>query len=127
MTAKKSASFLCIFFFSPWNVVEHGHEEDSAFELLWITLSFFHKFLNLFKEAQCCGPWEYVPLDQMITLDIPLNFLLPSLVRVFFYTSETEHRVGKDAGLGIQELMKSVTQQACRAPCALRNQSLTHQ
>ena len=74
MTARKSASiirnfvkststFLCLFFFSPYNVVEHWHEDDLAFELLWVTLSLFHKFLNLFEEAKRCESWEYFPLE----------------------------------------------------------------
>ena len=80
-------------FFSLYNVVEHWHEADPAFELLWITLSFFHKFLNLFEEAKCCGSWEYFPLElhrfsintiqifQMIALEIPHNLLLIPIKR----------------------------------------------
>ena len=147
MTARKSASIIrnlmritlhfSAFYFSPNNIVEHSHEDDPAFELLWITPSFFHKFLNLVEEAKCCESWEYFPLEnhrfsvdtiqmfQKKTLEILLNFLLPSLVRVLFCTSWTEHRVGDDVGLGIRDLMNSVTQS--RPMCNLRNQSLIHQ
>ena len=40
----------------------------------------------------------------MLVLEIPLNFLLPSLVRVLFEASRTEHQVGDDVGLDIRDL-----------------------
>ena len=58
----------------------------------------------------------------MITFEIPFNFLLPSFVRVLFDTLHTEHRVGEDVSLGLQDLIDFVTQQACRAPCVLIQQ-----
>ena len=51
------------FLFLPYIVVEHWHEDDPAFELLWFTLLLFHEFMNLFEEAKCCESWEYVSLE----------------------------------------------------------------
>ena len=57
---------------------------------------FFHKFLNLFEEGECCESLEHFPLEphrfsintiqifQKIFLKRPLHFLYPSFVRVFF-------------------------------------------
>ena len=54
------------FLFLPFNVVEQCHEDDDALKLLWITLLFFHEFLNLFEEAKSCESCEYFhsrPID----------------------------------------------------------------
>ena len=109
--------------------------------MLWLTLLFFRKIVNLFEDVQRRESWEYFPLElrlhtvdaiqflEMIILKIPLDLLFPSLVRVFFFEPPRQiAEVGEEAGLGIRDLINSVTQQACRAPMsALRNQSLAHQ
>ena len=132
-------TFLCIFFFSPFHVVEHCHEDDPAVELLWITLSFFPAFMNLFEEAKCCESLEYFPFKlhrnsistiqifQMITLEIPLSLLLPSLVRVLFYTSQDRapsRRRRRSWPSWSDKLCHTISLSS--SMCALSNQSWQH-
>ena len=68
------------------------------------------------------SPIDAIQIFQMIILKISFYCLLPSFVRILFYnplSSQTEHRVGEDVGFDIRDLIDFVTQQACRAPCAL--------
>ena len=101
MSAKKSASIIrnvvriIPLHFSAFSFSPHLMSLNSDVKkILPSNCSGSHFFLlNLFEEAQCWESWEYfhsnsidcpIQMFQMITLEIPLNFFLPSLVRVLF-------------------------------------------
>ena len=120
MTARKSASIirncnwiiltcLCISLLSPFNVVEHWHEDDTLLFLSWILESVRGRqmlwILWIFSDIHRFSI-DAIQIFQMITPES-------------FYTSQTDHRVGKDVGFGTRDTTDFVTQQPCRAPCVL--------
>ena len=107
------------------------HEDDPSFELLWCTHWFSLHLLNLVEKTQCSESWEFfslelrrLPVDsiqifEIACLQTPFAFVFPSFGRLITAASETEHRVGKDVGLGIRNMNSSITQQRCISPHGL--------
>ena len=56
------------------------NEDDLAFEFLWITLLFFHEFMNLFEGTKCCESCEYLPLEHRFSINMMQIF------QMFFLT-----------------------------------------
>ena len=48
---------------SPYNVIEHRHEDKPSLELLKFTLTFSHHVLDLGENLQCSESWEFCPLE----------------------------------------------------------------
>ena len=72
--------------------------------------------LNLFENAQSSESWEKFPLEldsiqiiEITIFQIPCNFILPGFDWLVTKTSQTQHRVGEDMGLGIRNLNRLVT------------------
>ena len=105
MTARKPASilrnvirilntFLCVSVFSPHNVLEHWHEDDSAVEVLKFTLYTFHEFLNLFEDAYRRESWEDFPLEFRLHAVDAIQFLEVVVLRIPFNFYSSKLRLG---------------------------------
>ena len=119
MTARKSATFLYISLCSPYNVVEHWMNM-----ILPLNCSGLHccSFMNCWiclRRPNVVNPGNFplelnrfcintIQIFQMIILKIPHNFSFQTSF-VFFFTSQTEHWVCEDVGLGIRDLTNLVT------------------
>ena len=87
------------------------HEDDPSFEVLVHTLIPSSSFESR-REFQRSEPWEIFPLEfhrlpvdsiqifEIACLQIPFNFVSPSLDLCGTGASQTQHRVGKDVGWG---------------------------
>ena len=52
-----SSTFLFIIFNSPYDVIEHRHEDNSSLELFWVA-HFVYELLDFLDELQCSESWE---------------------------------------------------------------------
>ena len=55
-----SNTFLLIVSNSPYDVIEHRHEDNSSLELCWVAY-FVHELLDFTDKLQCCESWENIP------------------------------------------------------------------
>ena len=51
-----------IFFISPYDVIEHRHEDNSSLELFGFA-HFVHELFGFTDELQCGESWENIPLE----------------------------------------------------------------
>ena len=58
-----SKYILCTSFLSPFDEVEHRHEDDSIFKFFCTCLTNCNSVLNLLENLQCRVSWENVPLE----------------------------------------------------------------
>ena len=58
-----------IVFTSPYDVIEHRHEDNSTFELFWFA-HFVHEFLDFLDELQCGESWEIFHSNFICSLSI---------------------------------------------------------
>ena len=72
---------------SPYNVIDHGHEDDPSLKLLRFTLKFCHHLLNLFENSQCSESWKFSRLEFHLfyinliqfKLELVLDWCLPNI------------------------------------------------
>ena len=55
-------TFRFIVFTSPYDVIEHRHEDNSSLELFRFA-HFVHELLDFLDELQCSESWEHIPLE----------------------------------------------------------------
>ena len=56
-------AFLHIFFRSPWDVVEHRHEDNPSCEIFWFYAHIRQELLDFDPELQLSESWENSPLE----------------------------------------------------------------
>ena len=101
--------------FSLINVIVHWHEDDPSLKLLWFTPKFRHHLWNLSENCHCSESCENCPLEfhrrpvdstqifETACLQIPFNWVFPSLDWCCTGTSQIQYWVGKDVGLGFHK------------------------
>ena len=71
-----SNAFLFIVFNSPYDVIEHRHEENSSLEVFWV-VHLVHELLDFLDELQCSESWEDIPLEfHRFSVNCVQNFVL---------------------------------------------------